>query len=225
MKSRFNCLNGSERRKLTKKQALAARQRDQSGRPKSANQSMKNKLKSVRRGSKSASAPQPKTARAVAFRVQVQGPAEVFNLQLDDWQSEVMRRAAGSARISLEEMFHFIFFRQLESFCGEHETYTVCGDAHDEVSLAIDNGVKYGRAIEANAELILESLDALKNNSALHAQVSAAIGLIRKMALRVGNNAIDAKHHWYCSIVPALLERKTPPGAQAPLPTTERRAA
>jgi hypothetical protein len=166
-----------------------------------------------------------KTARSVAFRVQIEGPDEVLDLKLDHWQSEVMRRAAGRARISLEEMFHFIFFRQLESFCGEHESYTVHGDAQQEVSVALNNGEKYGCAIEASAELILESLDALKTNPALHAQVSAAIGIIHRMGARVAIDAADAKHHWYCAIVPALLERKTSPGAQAPLLTTERRAA
>src|SRR5664280_2850164 len=123
------------------------------------------------KSSRPIAAPQPKTARAVAFRVQVEDPDEILDLNLDDWQSEIIRRAAGAAHISLKEMFHFIFFRQLESFCPANQTYTVCEDARREVGAVIDNGVKYGHAIEAAAEFILESLDALKSNSALHAQV------------------------------------------------------
>src|ERR1035437_9723208 len=102
----------------------------------------RNQHQVTKKVSRNRAAPQSKTALALAFHVQVQGPEEVLDLKLDSWQSGIMRRAAGSAHIRLEEMFHFRFFRQLESFCGEHETYTVCGDAQQEVSDALHNGEK-----------------------------------------------------------------------------------
>jgi len=67
VKSRFKCLNGSKRRKITKKQALAARQRGQSGRPNSEVPKYMKKQNQVRRnGSPAAAAPQSKTSQSQA---------------------------------------------------------------------------------------------------------------------------------------------------------------
>ena len=62
--SRFVCLTGSRQRKLNKNETRAVFHHRASGSPKSVSQVMKSQLKSVRRGSKTAAASQPKTAQS-----------------------------------------------------------------------------------------------------------------------------------------------------------------
>ena len=156
-----------------------------------------------------------KAPALVRVRVQTESPEVVIELKLDEWQSELIHQAAASARLSLKELLEFILLRQMEAFHPEDKCYTVCGNAQSEVSDALRTGEQFGTAIEAIAKFILESLSSPDLKTALHAQVSARTSLIREMAVRIGVSMADAQHHWCHAIVPALLERKSAPGAQA----------
>jgi hypothetical protein len=184
---------------------------------------MKNKLKSVKRGSKTAAATQPKTA--LGFRVRIRCAEEVTDLNLDPEESECLARAAKSTRLSREELVRFIFLRQMESFNSESDCYSVCGNAQSEVSRALLSGQKYGNAIESLAEAILEELEPAESKSVSRDTLRAWGGLIFDLAARINRDLQDGTYHWRCHVVPALKERKSAPGAQAPLPTEERRPA
>jgi hypothetical protein len=188
---------------------------------------MKKQSRILRKGSKIAAASQPKTApkTALRFRVRIRDTGDVIDLNLDSEESECLARAATSTHLSREELLHFIFLRQMESFNSESECYTVCGNAQSEVSDALLKSQKHGNAIESLAEALLEQLELLESKSVSRDTLRAWCGLIFDLAGRINRDLHDGTYHWRCHVVPALKERESAPGAQAPMPTTERRAA
>lgn len=151
----------------------------------------------------------------IKFRVRTQNPEDVIELKLDEDEAECMKRAAASARLSLKELFHFIFLRQMESFNSEDECYTVFRNAQPEVSSALERSKEHGIAVKSLARAILKRLEDSQQKSVLHDQIIAWGGLIFDMASYINRDLEDGIYHWKCHVVPALLERKVAPGAQA----------
>jgi hypothetical protein len=175
------------------------------------------------KSSRPIAAPQPKTA--LRFRVRIRDAGDVIDLNLDSEESKCLARAATSTHLSREELLHFIFLRQMESFNSESDCYSVCGNAQPEVSNALLNSQKHSNAIESLAEAILNELEPSEPKSVSRDNLRAWGGLIFDLAGRINRDLHDGTYHWRCHVVPALKERQFAPGAQAPLPTTERRAA
>jgi uncharacterized protein (DUF1778 family) len=150
----------------------------------------------------------------VKFRIRAQSPERTVEVRLDGEQTESIDRAAQSAGLRLEELFQFIFIRQLGAFDPKGGGYTIC-DARSEVSDALEKGERSSGAIESIARAILEKLKDTKDPSPVYAQVCAWTSLISDLATRVRVSMNDAHFHWHSGIVPVLLERQSAPGSQA----------
>ena len=75
-------------------------------------------------------------AGGIVVDLATEGGTSLGTLKIDDFESELLQKAAVRSGLSLTELLSFIVFRQLEAFYppGIKGIYRVSGDAVDEVS-------------------------------------------------------------------------------------------
>ncbi len=197
---------------------------------------MKNQSRAVKNGSKAALPPQSANVRSragdrpaspVKFRVKFEDQERVIDVKLDCEQVQTIEDVSARCGLTLEELFHFIFFRQMESFhpIGGEFCYRVWGAASEEVASGLEKANDVAATIKAISQCMMdaakdsEEQDRL-NGRAFSPRWAAWCFLLNKIATGLAVTAADAKAHWGEAIVPALCER-IPPSVTA----AQRRAA
>jgi hypothetical protein len=173
----------------------------------------------------------------IVLNLATEGGTGLGTLTIDDFESELLQKAAVLSRLSLTGLLNFIVYRQLEAFYppGVEKLYRVTDSAVDEVSNGLAWAERDSNALWAVSSSLVARLD---NNcdctspadcSAAICELGALAACIEDLSSRVRSNVSEAHMHWKIAARPALLEQRVAPvsipSSRTAQPSVQRRAA